>query len=439
MKIAKFIDKQWRDYANYDNFRSLPHIMDGQKITERKILYAFINFIGQDKIVCDKAGMRAADVSNYHHGATSMIGVLIGMNQDYPGANNLPLFEKHGQFGTRLNHKASSERYISTKLNDTYKKLFNPDDNFILEKQFDQGNEIEPKYYLPKLPLLLLNGSRGVGNGYSSLIMSYEIGDVKKAIQEVLKFGKVQNKLTPYIRDYEGGVSKNHDTQQITFEGNLKIQNTTTIIIDELTPSLDLAKYKEILNDLVDRKIIKDYENESTENEWKFIIDCPRTTTAIPLDKLLVMFKLIEKETETVVCWKPDGKLGVYSNVESMLEAWVVYRLDYYQARRLNKIERYDEELIWLTIKRMFIVYWNNKSTELVRMNSKELFSDIKYAVTTNEEYIKRLLAMRISSLTLEEIKELNDQINKIEKDKQTLMNSTKQSLMEYEIKDIKL
>ena len=222
MKVGDFINTGWREYANYDNERSIPHLMDGMKITQRKVLYAFIEHIGNNYIVCDKAGMRAADLTNYKHGAVSMIDVLIKMNQDFPGTNNMPWLDKEGQFGTRLCHAASSERYISTKLGDTYKKMFDPEDNFILNKQYDRGDEIEPEFYLPKLPMLLVNGSMGTGNGYASSVLSYDPVEVKQAVEEVLKTGLVQTKLTPYMNGYYGGISKDHETGQITFEGMIE-------------------------------------------------------------------------------------------------------------------------------------------------------------------------------------------------------------------------
>ena len=446
MKIADFINDEFKSYVNYDNYRSLPHIMDGLKVTERKVLNAFVEHIGYQKIVCDKAGMRAADLTKYHHGATSMIGVLVGMNQDFVGSNTLPLFDKFGQFGTRLNHKASSERYISTKLNENYKKLFDSDDIPILNKQYDDGDLIEPEFYLPKLPLLLINGAEGTGNGYKSRVLSYEVDEVKQAVQEVLKTGLVQTKLTPYLKGFEGNISKDHETGQVTFEGNFERKNTTTIIITELPPKQQLESYKAILNSLMDKTkqkdgvaFNKDYDKESTEDQWRFVIDCPRTTTALTDKELMDKFKLVEKQTETLVAWMPNGKLKVFNSVEQLIETWVGLRLEFYEKRRINKIASYVDQIHWLTTKLNFIKFWNQSSATLVKLNRSDLVASIIANVTDNKDFIDRLLSIRVSNLALDEVTSLNNEINKLQAEKLELENTTNKVMMTKELKSLKL
>lgn len=448
MKVAEFINIGWRDYANYDNMRSLPHLMDGMKITQRKVLYAFIEHIGNNYIVCDKAGMRAADLTNYKHGAISMIDVLIKMNQDFPGANNMPWLDKEGQFGTRLCHAASSERYISTKLGDTYKKMFDPEDIHILKKQYDKGDEIEPEFYLPKLPMLLINGSLGTGNGYASSVLSYDPVEVKQAVEEVLKTGVVQTKLTPYMNGYYGGISKDHETGQVTFEGTIERAGANKIIIQELTPGRELADYRDILNQLMVDKtgpmkdappLVKDYDNESTEDGFRFVVDVPRAVAQMTDDELLVKFKLIERETENLTVWLPNGKLKRFATVEAMIQEWVYYRLEFYEARRLNQIDRIEMELDWLTTKKNFITWWNRESQTLVQLKKVDLIERIKTSITTKEEYINRLLAIRISNLGADEVWELDKELNKVRLNKEHLEKTTNKRMMAAEVKALKL
>jgi DNA topoisomerase-2 len=448
MKIADFIDSQFREYANYDNDRSLPHIMDGLKTTQRKALHAFVEHIGHGTIVCDKAGMRAAEVTKYKHGATSMIGVLINMNQDFPGSNNMPLFDKEGQFGTRLNHKASSERYISTKLGDTFKTMFDPEDNFILENQFDQGDKIEPLFYLPKLPMLLINGSDGTGNGYASTVLQYDAKDVKTAVEEVLKTGVVQTPLTPYLNGYYGAISKDHASGQVTFEGQIERVGANKIIIHELTPNRQLADYKAILNALVVDKtgpnkdlppMIKDYDNESTEDEWKFVLDVPRSTMQLTDDELLLKLKLIERQTENLTVWLPNGKLKRFSSVEMLIQEWVQLRLEYYEMRRRNQIVRLKADLDWLVTKANFIRWWNKESSSMVTLKKEAMKDCIRLSVTKNEDYIDRLLSIRISNLGLEEVETLMKELEKAEAKVKTLEGTTNKKMMSSEVKALKL
>jgi len=448
MKIAKFIDTGFREYAEYDNKRSLPHIMDGMKITQRKLLYTFIEHIGHQSIVVDKAGMRAADVTNYKHGATSAMEVLVKMNQDFPGTNNLPWFDKDGQFGTRLCHQASSERYISTKLGSTYKMMFDPEDDHIVEYQYDRGDKIEPKFYLPKLPMLLINGTLGTGNGYASSVLQYDPNEVKQAVEEVLKTGLVQTKLTPFMKGYYGSISKDHATGQVTFEGSIERKGANTIIIHELTPKYDLASYKEVLNALMTDKtgpkkdappLIKDYDNESTEEEWRFVLDVPRSVVQMSDEELLAKFKLIERQTETLTMWMPNGKLKRFDTVEQVIEEWVRLRLGFYEVRRLDQIARLNNDLVWLKTKAGFIRWWNMNSNELIALKKDALRQRIKDdGITQSDEHIDRLLAIRISNLGIDEVEELLKDIDKAQKQISALETTTNKKMMAAEVKAIK-
>ena len=445
MKISTFINSDFKNYAIYDTQRSIANLLDGLKITERKLLHIFIKDIGFKKMVVDKAAMQCAYLSKYHHGATSMMGVLVNMNKDYPGTNNIPLFDKTGQFGSRLKNKASSERYISTQLNDSYKKLFDPADELILIDQFDDGDKIEPRFFLPKLPLLLLNGSEGTGNGYSSKVLSYEPSEVKQAVLEVLSTGLVQTPLTPFLRGYEGDISKNHETGQVTYEGVFKRVNSTTIEITELPPHWELSPYRTHLNSLMQKTahkngdvispFIKDYDNESTEKAWKFIIDVPRTTTSMTDVELMALFKLTSRDTENLVAWLPNNKLQVFPTVENMVEVWVKLRLEFYEVRRTNEINRISEELDWLNAKMRFIIEWNASADSLVKLSKSNLRS--KILTMFDEKYIDRLLAIRISNLTLDEVKALEKEISKYQSAKKSLEKTTNTSMMTSEVSAI--
>lgn len=440
MRIKEFVNTELRDFINYDNKRNIPNLIDGLKWTQRKVLYAFINHIGKNKIVCDKGGMRAADLTHYAHGATSMIDVLLKMAQNYPGSNNLPLFDALGQFGNRLDHDASSPRYISTKLNDNYKKLFDQDDEHILIKQSIEGDEVEPLYYLPKLPLLLINGSRGTGNGFSANVLAYNPENVRDAVKECLKHGYVKNSLVPWIKGYTGTITKDSSTGQVAYKGKLEVKNSTTIIITELPPNVQLKDYEAVLRKLIDSKLIKDYDNESKEAYWRFVINCPRTTTELSMDILLDKFKLISKDTETLAAWVPNGNdmtIRIFDGVEDLIAIWCEHRLEWYEKRRLNLIDRYTAELDWLKTKKRFIEWWNESAADLVKKKKAELIVAMD-KITTDPEYINRLLSLRISSLGIDEIAELDYEIEGSQEMVDHYMSTDKKSMMSTELKHLK-
>lgn len=188
IRVLDFIANEWAQYADYDNRRSLPHIMDGLKITQRKAMYTATLLPKGDKPTrVSQFSSEAAKVTAYHHGESSMISTVVGLAQDYPGSNNYPWLEKHGQFGSRLSNDSAAPRYIHTKLHKNWDTFFKKEDQEIVEHLYDDGDKIEPKYFIPVVPTVLLNGADGVGNGYKAKILTYDVASVAKALREIVK------------------------------------------------------------------------------------------------------------------------------------------------------------------------------------------------------------------------------------------------------------
>ena len=439
MSIKQFINTAFKDYADYDNNRNIPHLMDGLKISQRKILWTFIKDIGNQEIIVDRAAMRAAAFTFYKHGGQNLYDVITKMAQNFPGSNNVNLLEPNGQFGTRMINDASSPRYIKTKLNDNYKKLFDSEDFDILKPLIDEGEEVEPAFLLPKLPLSLINGSSGVGNGFAATYLQYNPKDIAKAVLDIMKYGEVKTKLTPWIKGFKGVIYKHPETQQVLYSGMVEKVNSNTLVITELPPKYELDGFKKILNALVEEKVIKDYENESTEKAWRFVIDAPRSVTSMEIPDLLDLFGLIQKETETLTAWLPDGNIRAYRTIEELLFDWVSYRLDYYETRRLNQIAKLDDEITWLSVKLKFINWWNSKADELVKLKKDDLRSEIMNSVTTHDEFVDRLMNTRIYNLSSDQVQALEDEINALTHEQGIFKAMTNVQIMTDEVKSLKL
>lgn len=355
MQIKHFIDNQWVAYADYDNRRSLPHVMDGLKITQRKVMCTALKLPKGDKPtkVSQFAAKAAADTA-YHHGEVSMMDAVVKMAQDFPGSNNYPLLEKHGQFGSRLSAEASSPRYIHVKLHKNWDRFFKKEDQDIVIPQYDDDDQIEPEYYIPVVPMLLLNGADGVGNGFKSSILNYSVESVVKALKEIIKYGEVRTPLIPFVNGYTGTIEKVN--RQVIFKGTLKIVHTTKLHITELPPGYDNDKYKKVLNKLIDEKVIKDYQNHSNEEKWDWVIDCPRDTTALGHDKLVEKLGLIGKVSENFVCWGMDASAPMtFETPEELLTYWYHERLKLYDKSLKHQIKQLEREIIKLDLKIRFI------------------------------------------------------------------------------------
>lgn len=437
MEIKQFIKNHWSEYADYDNRRSLPHLIDGLKITQRKAMYTALSLPDNTKPVkVSQFAAKAAELTAYHHGENSMSDAIVGLAQDFPGSNNYPLLEKHGQFGSRLSAEAASERYIHAKLHKNWDLFFKNDDQLIVEHLYDDGQKIEPKYYIPIIPTILINGADGVGNGFSSKILPYDIADVTKSIKEIIKYGKVKTPLLPSIKNWYGTVGK--IDRQVTFTGVLKIVNTTKILITEIPFGYDNEEYKTILNTLVDKKIIKDYKNHSTEDKWEWVIECPRETTALGQEKLLEVFGLVKKTTENIVCWGVDVRVPLtFSSPESLLEFWYTERLKLYDKSIANQIKKCKEKIIKLNTKIKFIEWWLKH--DFRKLKKADFISQSLTAVKgLTPDYANDLVALPSYRFTLDEVTKINDEMDDNLDELETLKTLTAIDLMEKNIKDCK-
>ena len=171
--IEFIVKRQFGNFAFAQNLRKIPHVVDGLLPSNRKVLlYALQNFkAGDNDNIVDRFANRAADKMKYHHGAINLIGVIVNMASDHVGGIPLPMFYKGGQFGSRHDNEHAAGRYLKTGLLDHVKLLYPPVDLQFFPQQMDEGDIIEPKYMVPIIPMLLVNGHRGgLGVGWLSEI-----------------------------------------------------------------------------------------------------------------------------------------------------------------------------------------------------------------------------------------------------------------------------
>lgn len=180
---------------------------------------------GSEIKVAQLAGY-VAEHTAYHHGEASLVSTIVGMAQDFVGANNLPLLQPVGQFGTRLQggKDAASARYIFTKLSPVARALFPAADDELLRRRDDDGDLVEPHAYVPIIPLVLVNGATGIGTGWSTYVPMYHPLAVVDAVEAALQSGwatappdsskldlQQPFELQPWWRGFKGGISKKAD------------------------------------------------------------------------------------------------------------------------------------------------------------------------------------------------------------------------------------
>ena len=353
--VTEYLDQDYAMYGMYTlENRAIPSVIDGFKPTQRKIIYIADKVWrsgGEKPLKIFQLGGRIAADAHYHHGDGSLNGAIIGMAQSFK--NSLPLLEEIGQFGSLRSPEAGAPRYISTKLTANFRLLYK--DFELLENQIEEGNIIEPKYFLPIIPTVLLNGSSGIAVGFATNILNRNPLDLIDACLKVLD-GKRIGKLLPWWKEYSGPVEHVAGTNQYIMRGVYDVQNTTTVQITELPPSMTFQKYEAHLNSLQERGIIYAYDDNSS-NGVNYTLKFARATLSdlIGKGKLDQTLKMVETETENLTCLDERGKLIIFEDLAQLVEHFVKFRLGFYSKRKSFLINKYGEELTYLSNRAKFV------------------------------------------------------------------------------------
>lgn len=423
--VSQYLSDEYAAYGMYTiENRAIPSVIDGFKPTQRKVIYV-ANRVwksGSEKpLKIFQLGGRIAAEAQYHHGDSSLYGAIIGMAQSFK--NSLPLLDEIGQFGSLRSPEAGAPRYISTRLNSNFRLLYK--DFELVTKQFDEGSEIEPEFYLPIIPTVLLNGSSGIAVGFSTNILNRNPVDLIDACLKVLD-GKKFNEPLPYWNKFNGKVIKVEGTESsFMITGNYEIKDTTTVHVTELSPSMTYLKFENHLNNLLDKGIIANYDDNCKKN-IDYTIKFQRATLQeiIKKDNMLHNLKLYENETENLTCLDENGKLIVFKNVTELIKYFVKFRLTYYDKRKdflLNELSRRN---IYLSNRAKFIKLIIDGKLNLRNKPKADVISELeKLKFDKIDESYDYLLNMAIQSMTkeryealLKEIQENTDESIRISK-----------------------
>lgn len=272
VQYKEFIGKEMIHFSKYDCERSIPNLMDGLKTSLRKILFAAFKRNLTAEIKVAQFSGYVSEHSSYHHGEASLNGAIVGMAQDYVGSNNINLLLPNGQFGTRLQggNDAASERYIFTELNPLTRIIFSSADDKILHYLDDDGTPVEPDWYAPIIPMLLVNGSKGIGTGFSTDIPPFNPRQIIEYIIKKIRGEDASSiQLDPYYEGFKGTISKISE-QKYLIKGIYTTPDAKTVHITELPVGTWNDDYKEFLEKLIDgddkkKGMVKEYIDMSTD------------------------------------------------------------------------------------------------------------------------------------------------------------------------------
>jgi DNA topoisomerase II len=422
-----FIDKEMKHFSKYDCDRSIPNLMDGQKISQRKILYsAFKKNLVKEIKVAQFSGY-VSEHSGYHHGEASLNGAIVGMAQDYVGANNINLLLPNGQFGTRLagGKDSASERYIFTQLNPITKTIFNPVDNNILRYLDDDGSPIEPVFYAPIIPMLLVNGTKGIGTGFSTDIMCYNPKDLIAFLKQLLAGdANPTTTLEPYYNGFKGKIMKVTPTKYL-IKGVYEKMDKTTLSITELPVGTWTDDYKGYLEKEIEnpKKIIKEYTDMSTDKSVLFTVKfhtgalekLEATSTADPnINAIEKYLRLASSHSTTnMYLFDAEDKLKKYETVEDIIKDYYGTRLKMYRQRIVYIVDLLQKELSLLSNKAKYITENLEGTIDLRRKKKKEIVDLLiakGYDMIDNDVEFKYLVKMPMDSVSEENVAKIMKQ-----------------------------
>lgn len=406
LPLEDFFKNEYIDFSVYDNVRKLANYIDGQKNASRKIVHTVLQQNIDKFVKVSNLGPKVQDYAQYLHG--SLEGTIVNMTADYVGSgNNVPLLEGDGNFGSAFINDAAATRYIFARMNPILKTLYVKDDFVNLEHQNFEGAKIEPRYYVPVLPMLAINGSEGVSIGFAQKILPRDPKEILKWVKQRATNEPITADLTPHWLGMKCTVEKGESPVQWEITGSFTRKTKHRITIDALPVGYTLKQYQDVLEKLVEDKVIKDYDDLSDNDEFEFEIQVDRAFGERTDEWILNKLKLIKKVSENFTCIDENNKIVIFSSLTELLEAWYVKRIEYNDLRKQHVLASMQEEMDYTNARAKFIQGVVDAAIEL--RNTKE--SDITVQAEAYDEIlvgkVSKFLSLPMRSLTKEEIAKL--------------------------------
>jgi DNA topoisomerase-2 len=426
----EFINRELIHFSKYDCDRSIPNLMDGLKISLRKILYASFKKNLTTEIKVAQFSGYVSEHSCYHHGEASLNGAIVGMAQNFVGSNNINLLLPNGQFGTRLQggKDSASERYIFTQLNKITRCIFLAADDKILNYLNDDGFPVEPVFYAPIIPMILVNGSKGIGTGFSTDIMCYNPLQIIEYLKNKLLFIEDDVEFIPYYEGFKGQITKLSDGKFL-IKGCYEKLAADKIKVTELPVGFWTEDFKELIEGLIEPGVdkdgkkltasVKDYDDMSKDTNVDFTITFAKGKleeleaskgdyNCNGVEKLLKLYTT--NTTSNMHLFDANDVLHKYEKVSDIIDTYYETRLEMYGTRKAYMIDALQKELVLLSNKAKYIKE-NLDGTIDLRKKKKEqvneMLAEKGYSKLDDDEDYKYLVKMPMDSVTEENVEKL--------------------------------
>lgn len=456
-----FINKEFIHFSKYDCDRSIPNLMDGLKTSLRKILFAAFKKNLTTEIKVAQFSGYVSEHACYHHGEASLNGAIVGMAQNFVGSNNINLLVPSGQFGTRGKggDDSASERYIFTLLSKITRAIFVEHDDAILDYLNDDGTPVEPVFYAPIIPMILVNGSKGIGTGFSTDIMSYNplqiIGYLK---YKLVGWPPIEDPFVPFYEGFNGQIEK-IGPSKFLIKGRYEKVGSDKIRVLELPVGFWTENFKELLEELIEpglnkegKKIVplvKDYDDMSRDTTVDFTITLQKGKVdeleAIQLEHgcngIEKLFKLYSTNSTTNMhLFDSSDKLKKYDTVEEIIDDYFETRMQLYMERKTHLIDVLEKKLVVLSNKARYIQELLDDTIDLRKKKKSEIVDMLQekgYDVIDEDGEFKYLIKMPMDSVSEENVEKLNGEHKDKSDELQRIKDTSEQQMWLKELENL--
>ncbi|EGC38781.1 hypothetical protein DICPUDRAFT_28071 [Dictyostelium purpureum] len=444
MTFPDFINKELIHFSWAANIRSIPSLIDGLKPGQRKILFASFKRRLTSEIKVSQLSGYVAEQTSYHHGEQSLNSTIIKMAHNFVGSNNIPLLTPSGQFGTRLQggDDSASARYIFTKLEPISRHLFNEMDDALLNYLEEEGESIQPDYYVPIIPMVLVNGSEGIGVGMATTIPLFSPIDLIEQIICRLDNVPPLKKIIPWYRGFKGTIQPNLKSYKtngvIKFDGK-------GLVISELPIGKWTSDYKDVLNDLIEKDVIRGFQEANTENSVHFNILLSNQQMEemedLSENEMITLFKLSSNLHLNLTVFDEKNKIVKYESPEEIIDHFFNIRLEFYNKRRSHLMASLTQQIKRLSSTIKFLETIASGKLKIQGRTKQQLIDDLEsqhdFGSHTPEEY-QHLFSLSILDITKERIDNLQSQLNKRQVEFNQIKDSDSSSLWKADLKQLK-
>lgn len=436
INLTDFFENEYVDFSAYDNVRKIASYVDGLKNASRKILHTVREQNINTFTKVSNLGPKVQDFTQYLHG--SLEGTIVNVTSDYVGSgNNIPMLEGDGNFGSTFIPTPAASRYIFARQNPVIKDIFLKEDTILLEHQEFEGDKIEPKYYVPIVPMLLINGSEGMSIGFAQKILPRDPKQIIKWVQNKASGSRKRVDMTPHWKGQTFTVEQGEASNQWLIKGSFKCITKNRITITSIPVNYDLKQYQSVLDKLVDDKVIRSYEDLSDNDIFKFELSVDKDFSAKSDDWIMSKLKLVKTISENYTCVDENNKIVQFKSVEDILNAWWAKRLEYNGLRKSHILNTLKESSKDANLRMIFIKGVVEGKIELRNQSLNDIMSSCISYHQELKENLNSYINMPMKNLTKEEIERLKNKIESNAKEIELWESKTVENISEDDLKNL--